>query len=68
MYSFRSLSVLWLITPNIFTSIEQQVSWLFEINNLFNKIKKTKNHVLFVKVSKQIWILYTKRGFGWTFI
>ena len=40
MYSFRSLSVLWLITQNIFTSIEQQVGWLFEINNLFNKIKK----------------------------
>ena len=40
MYSFRSLSVLWLITQNIFTSIKQQVSWLFEIDNLFNEIKE----------------------------
>ena len=40
MYSFRSLSVLWLITQNTFTSIKQQVSWLFEINNLFNEIKE----------------------------
>ena len=41
MYSFPSLSVLWLITQNIFTNIEQQVSRLVEIINLFNEIKES---------------------------
>ena len=59
MYSFHSHSVLWLITRNIFTNIEEQaiVGCLKYIYNLFNEIKEL------VKVSKQIWIFYIWNGF-----